>query len=173
MKKHKYEVQGDLWHPTDTAWGSEADYFHRMTGKTVEYCQDFVILRYLFAGDTRPLAALLASGCAPGPAVLRHLSAMLQPADGTEDKVPFRLNVQDRLQRRGPRHDPEITWRNFLLSKNVEREMDEEGKYEWHAIPNVASMLPNAEKAYQTVRDAYDKRHPKKPSLGNRMKNSD
>ena len=162
MKKHKYEVQGDLFHPTDTAWGSEADYFHRMTGETIEYCRDFVVLRYLLDGDTRPLAALLASGRAPGPAVLRYLSAMLQPADGTEDKVPFRLNVKDRLQQKGARHDPEIMWRDFLLSKNVEREMNEGGKYEWHAIPNVASMLPNAEKAYQTVRDAYDKRHPKK-----------
>ncbi len=133
-----------------------------MTGETIEYCRDFVVLRYLLDGDTRPLAALLASGRAPGPAVLRYLSAMLQPADGTEDKVPFRLNVKDRLQRKGARHDPEIMWRDFLLSKNVEREMNERGKYEWHAIPNVASMLPNAKKAYQTVRDAYDKRHPKK-----------
>ena len=71
MKKHKYEVQGDLFHPTDTAWGSEADYFHRMTGETIEYCRDFVVLRYLLDGDTGQLAALLASGRAPGPAVLR------------------------------------------------------------------------------------------------------
>ena len=134
-----------------------------MKGKTIEYCQDHVILRYLLDGNTRPLAALLASGRAPSPGVLRYLSAMLQPADGTEDKVPYRLNVKDRLQRKGRRRDPEKLWRNFLLSKNVERVMEEGGKYEWHAIPEVASMLPNADKAYQTVRDAYDERHPKKP----------
>ena len=64
-KKHKYEIQGDLWHPTDTAWGSEADYSHRLRGETIEYWRDKVILRYLYAGDTRPLAALLGSPTQP------------------------------------------------------------------------------------------------------------
>ena len=166
MKKHKYEVQGDLFHPTDTAWGSEADYFHRMTGETIEYCRDFVILRYLFAGDTRPLAALLASGCAPGPAVLRHLSAMLQPADGTEDKVPFRLNIKDRLQRKGPRSDPEIAWRNFLISKNVEREMDEGAAgYDGRGRPAAAAACrPGRPRARQwRRRPARARRTPSSP----------
>lgn len=162
QKKHEYVVQGAPWHPLDTSWGSEAAYYHRMSGEPIECTRDFVILRYLFDGDTRPLAALLVSGHAPGPAVLRHLSKMLQPADGTEDKIPFRLDVKDRLGRKGRRRDPEIPWRNFLISKNVEREIAEGEKYEFDAILNVASMMPNAHKAYQTVRDAYDERHRKK-----------
>jgi len=161
-QKHQYELEDDPWSRTDTPWGSEADYYHKMTDETFEYCRDFVILRYLLDGDTRPLAAWLVSGRAPGPEVLKYLSAMLQPAEGTEDKVPFRLIDKNRLQRSGPRRDPEIPWRNFLLSKNVEREMGEGKKYEFEAIPNVASMLPNSDKAHQTVRDAYDKHHPKK-----------
>ncbi len=162
MKKPEYEVEGDRWHPIDTPWGQEADYYHRNTDETFEYCRDLVILKYLSYGDTRPLAAWLMSGRAPGPAVLRHLSAMLHPTDGTEDKVPFRLTVKDRLHRKGPRRDPEKTWRDFQISRNVERELSEGKKYEWDAIQNVASMLPNADTAFQTVRDAYDKHHPKK-----------
>ena len=162
QKKQEYVVQGHPWHPTDTPWGSEAEYVYRMTGDTIECCRDRVIVRYLMAGDTRPLAALLSLGRAPSPAVLRYLSAMLHPADGTEDEMPFRLDVKDRLQRKGRRRDPENWWRDILISKNVEREMDEGGKYEWHAIPNVASMFSNPDKVRQTVRDAYDKYHPKK-----------
>jgi hypothetical protein len=168
--KKDHQIQGDPWDSLDTGWGSEADYFHRMTGESVEYCKDCVILRYLMAGDTRPLAALMMSGRAPGPAVLKHVSAMLQPADGTENEVPFRLNVKSRLKQKGRRRDPEKSWRDLLISKNVERILEEGGKYEWHAIPEVAAMLPNAGKAHQTVRDAYDERHPNKHSKARKLK---
>ncbi len=169
QKKHEYVVQGHPWSLEDTPWGQEAVYVHRTRGSPLSACRDAVILRYLIAGDTRPLAALLTLGVAPHPIVLRHLSAMLQPSDGTEDKVPFRLNVKDRLGRKGRRHDPEIGWRNFLLSENVERKMEEREKYEFGAIPYVASLLSGDDETHgkqyeQTVRDAYDERHPKKPN---------
>ena len=168
QKKHKDDVQGHPWSLKDTPWGQEAEHANKTHGWPINSCRDAVILHYLIAGDTRPLAALLTLGRAPGPAVLRYLSAMLQPADGTEDKVPFRLNVKDRLGRKGRRRDPEIAWRNFLLSENVERKMEEGEKYEFGAIPYVASMLSGDDKTggdkyEQTVRDAYDERHPKKP----------
>jgi hypothetical protein len=161
MSKEEYEIPGHSWHPTDTPWGSEADYYHRMTDETSEYCRDFVILRYLMDGDTRPLAALMMLGRAPGPAVLRHLAAMLHPAEGSEVKIPISLVRKRRNGKAGPYPNPENKWRDTLLAEHMEMLIAKGAKYEFEAVPEVANMLPNPLTAEQTVRDAYDLRNPR------------
>ena len=84
QKKHEYDIQGHPWSLKDTPWGQEAEHASKTRGRPINACRDAVILHYLIAGDTRPLAALLTLGFAPHPKVLQHLSEMLQPADGTE-----------------------------------------------------------------------------------------
>jgi hypothetical protein len=161
MSKEEYEIPGHSWHPTDTPWGSEADYYHRRTDESFEYCRDFVILRYLMDGDTRPLAALMTLGRAPGPAVLQYLAAMFHPAGGSEDKVPISLVRKRRNGKAGPYPNPENKWRDTLFAEQVKKLLAEGKNYEFEAIPTVAEMLPNALKAKQTVRDAYDLRNPR------------
>jgi hypothetical protein len=161
MPKKTYKIPGHSWHPTDTPWGSETDFYHRTTDETFEKCRDFVILRYLKAGDTRPLAALMALGRAPGPEVLKHLADMLHPAEGSEDEFPISLVRYRRNRKAGPYRNPENSWRDFLLSEQVKMKMAEGAKYEFGAISKVAEMLPNPLKAEQTVRDAYDLRNPR------------
>jgi len=161
VSKEGYEITGHPWHPTDTPWGSDADFFHRMTDETPEYCRDFVILRYLMDGDTRPLAALMALGRAPSPAVLKHLAAMLHPAEGSEEKNPISLVRKRRNGKAGPYPNPELKWLGNLQSEQVKIKMAEGANYEFEAIPEVAKMLPNGLKAEQTVRDAYDLRNPR------------
>jgi len=89
MKKDDYVVQGNPWSLRDTPWGQEAEHASRELGRHINTCRDAVIVHYLSAGDTRPLAALLTLGEAPGPKLLKYLASMLQPADGTEEEVPF------------------------------------------------------------------------------------
>ena len=143
MSKEGYEITGHPWHPRDTPWGSEADYYHRMTDETLEYCRDAVILRYLMDGDTRPLAALMMLGRAPGPAVLRYLAAMLQPTEGSEAENPISLVRKRRNGEAGPYPNPELKWLGKLLSEQVKMQIAQGKNYEFVAIPDVAKMLSN------------------------------
>ena len=161
MSKEGYEITGHPWHPKDTPWGSEADYYHRKMDGTFEYWRDAVILLYLKAGDTRPLAALMMSGRAPGPAVLRYLAEMLQPTEGSEAANPISLVRKRRNGKAGPYPNPENKWRDTLLADHMEMLIAKGAKYEFEAVLEVAKMLPNGLKAAQTVRDAYDRRNPK------------
>lgn len=156
--KKTYEIEGPPWSLTDTPWGMEADYARRLTGNHIDICRDYVILRYLLDGDTRPLAALMALGHAPGPAILKHLADMLQPADSTEDEIKYALKPKRRNGDPGPRINPELKWLGLLEALNVQKLMGEGAKYEFEAIPKVAEMLPNGLKAFETVRAEYDKR---------------
>jgi hypothetical protein len=162
-KKELFPIEGHPWDKQGTPWGQEADYYSRKTGDPFERCRDFVILLYLYDGDPRPLTALLSTGEPPGPAVLRYVAAMLAaPSHDQRPKVPFELIVKGRNGRK-PK-DRELKWRDVLVSKLVEDEMALGKKYEHAAAPDVAASLGLG---VQTVRDAYDKFHPRKNRKGN------
>ncbi len=165
-KKELHKIEGDPWSLADTPWGQEAHHFSRESGEPFEKCRDLVILQYLSDGDTRPLLALIRTGQAPGPGVLRYVAAMMGEVRHNKlENLPFRLEVKGNDGNK-PR-DGELRWRDYLLNKNVECEMEEGGKYEHHAIPNIASLSGLGK---QTVRDAYDKFHPRKKHKGRKSK---
>jgi hypothetical protein len=157
-KKELFPIEGYPWDKESTPWGQEADFLSNQSSEPFELCRDFIILSYLEYGDSRPLAALIMIGEAPGPAVLRYMAGMMgAPSDVKHLDLPFELSLKGRNGRK-PK-DRELEWRNFLLSRNVEKEMASGKKYEHAAVPDIASLTGLGE---QTVRDAYDKYHPKK-----------
>lgn len=157
-KKEDFAVEGDQWDKESTPWGQEADYYSQQTGEPFAKCRDVIILSYLCCGDARPLVALFATGEAPGPGVLRYVAGMMgAPTHSKHRELPFRMYLKGRNGNK--RKDGELRWRDFLLSKNVENEIAGGKKYEHAAIPDVAELSGLGK---QTVRDAYDKFHPKK-----------
>jgi hypothetical protein len=153
-----WKVEGNPWDLESTPWGTETDYVHRETGEPLNKCRDYVILRYLMEGDTRPLAALFSIGRAPGPAVLDYLAAMLHPAEGTEEEIKYALKSKRRSGKSGPLPNPETKWINLLTSLNVLKQTDEDNVYKNTAFYDVAAMLPSGSKAYETVKAEYNKR---------------
>jgi hypothetical protein len=141
----------------DTPWGQEIDYYERETGRTFEESSDLTILRYLIHGDTRPLASFFEGGFTPGPVVLKYLSAMLYPIDGTEKTIPFKIKLKTRLGQKGRRHNPENDWRDFLIGINAMQIAAKNGPGGYDAtIAEVSDMLPGERNKKQTIRDAYD-----------------
>lgn len=158
-KKEMYPVDGHPWDRDGTPWGHQASYFSQETGEPFEKCRDIVITDYLHNGDIRPLAALFVTGEAPGPAVLTYIAGMMGAPLGEKLKdLPFELRIKGRNGNK-PK-DRELLWRDFSISRDVENEMASGKKYALAAVPDVAAKWEVGE---QTVRDAYDKYHPRKP----------
>ena len=153
-----WEIEGNPWDLESTPWGTEANYAHQITEEPLNLCRDYVILRYLMEGDTRPLAALFSIGHAPGAAVLDYLVGMLHPAEGTDEEVKYVLKSKRRNGKSGPLPNPETKWINLLTSLNVLKQVDEENVYKNTAFYDVAAMLPSGSKAYETVKAEYNKR---------------
>lgn len=108
-------------------WAIEATELHEATGKPLGDCINTVILDWLKAGDTRPLAAWLALGRAPATDTLHYLARMLHPQDRTEDDVPYRLIIVSRTGQRGARRDRVDDVRDRKLHAIYELRM-EDGK---------------------------------------------
>jgi len=161
----RFPIDGQLWDIESTPWGQEAEYRREQSAEAepFSYWRDHVILSYLDWGDVRPLVAFIMTGEAPGPAVLRYIAAMLgEPTHDSHLDLPFKLTIKGRDGAKA--RDRELEWRDFLLSKNVEKEMVEGKKYEHAAVPDIAA-LSGLDKS--TVRKAYDKHHPKNKSKNN------
>ena len=161
-KKEQFPIEGHPWDKESTVWGHEADWRSKEEGDSFEKWRDIVIADYLHDGDLRPLAALLMTGKAPGPAVLRYVAGMMgHPTHNKLRDLPFEMIIKGRNGRK--KKDRELWWRDFLLNKNVEKEMSRGKKYEHAAVPDVAALSGLGE---QTVRDAYDKYHPRRKPKG-------
>ena len=161
-KKELILHEGHPWDKENSPWGQEADYYSQKTGEPFSKCRDIIITEYLNNGDPRPLAEILKMGEAPGPGVLRFLAGMMgAPSHEKHLDLPFEVILKGRKGRK-PK-DRELKWRTFLLNKNVENKISQGKKYEFVAIPEVAELSGLGE---QTVRDAYDKYHPRKKPKG-------
>lgn len=157
-KKVLFPHEGHPWDKENTPWGQEADFYSQKTGEPFAKCRDIIITEYLHSGDPRPLAEIFMTGKAPGPGVLRYLAGMMgAPSHDKHLDLPFELILKGRKGKK-PKNR-ELKWRDFLLNKNVEKEMIQGKKYEHAAVPDVAELSGLGQ---QTVRDAYDKYHPRK-----------
>ena len=80
-----------------THWEVEIATMQGVTGRPLEECQKDVMLRWLRAGDARPVAHWLASGlprsfrCISQVCSIRKRTRMELCADGTEQPVPVFL----------------------------------------------------------------------------------
>ncbi len=155
-------------HNPGTPWGIEADILMRERGWSKEKARDVVIAKWLRAGDTKALGALLELGHAPGPGVLNFLARMLQHESldtaKDRDEVPFRLVAQSRTGQRGRPLDPEIAVRDRLLALQVEKRVSA-GVTKEAAVADVVEMLdPNDAdfKAARTVDEAHKRRSGRK-----------
>ena len=156
-KKEQFPIEGHPWDKESTVWGHEADWRSKEEGDSFEKWRDIVIADYLHNGDLRPLAALLVTGKAPGPGVLRYLAGMMgAPSSNKLLNLPFEMIIKGRKGRK--KKDRELKWRDFLLNKQVEKRIKTDEFYD-PAILDVAALTGLGE---QIVRDAYDKHHPKK-----------
>ena len=161
-KKKLLPIEGPPWDKKNTPWGQEAAFLSDQSDEPFAIWRDFIILSYLQYGDPRPLVALFMTGKAPGPAVLRYVAGMMgHPTHNKLRDLPFEMFLKGRNGRK-PK-DRELVWRDFLLNKNVEKEMALDKKYEHAAVPDVAELSGLGK---QTVRDAYDKYHPRRKPKG-------
>lgn len=161
-KKEQYPIEGYPWDKENTPWGQEAEHYSQSSGEPFDKCRDFVILLYLKCGDPIPLAALLMTGEAPGPVVLKYLAGMMgAPNNDKFADLPFELIIKGRKGNK--RKDRTLVWRDFAISKNVENAMSDNEKYEF-AVSDIAEAF---DLGNQLVRDAYDKRHTQPKPKGN------
>ena len=121
-----------------TPWDIRVDQRMREDGATQQVARDIVILDWLMKGDTTPYTAFVLQGHAPGAEVIKYIALMMNPAKGTDDTIPYALEVNSR-GRKGRRPDPAIELRNELLAQNVERLMETKSYNE--ALDQVADML--------------------------------
>jgi len=159
-KKHPYPIEGDPWGQLSTPWVQQATDISEKTGEKFETARDYVILEYLVnSGDVRPLAGLMQMGEAPGPKVLRYMAAMLgHPAEiDSQTTLPYILRPRGQGGRKTK--DGELPWRDHLLSKTMEQQMAEGTKYAY--APDDISKELDGIINRETIRDAYDYRHPK------------
>ncbi len=102
-------------------WGILARDYHRGTGSPIGDCVDLVIVYYLRSGVVHPLTAIFELGLSPGPRVLKFLVQMLEPSTGTEEKVPYQLDVKRRSGNAGAVSDPTIAVRDRLIYDSAVR----------------------------------------------------
>ena len=118
-------------------------------------CREAVIVEHLQRGDTRPLAAWLASGHRPSPGLCLHLARMLQPAAGTEAEIPFELVTSSRQRSGGRRPDFDKETLDKVLANKVHHRIGQ-GITREAAVVEVANELggentvSRVDKAYQT-----------------------
>ena len=106
-----------------TPWDIRVDQLIREFGATQQDARDLVILDWLIKGDTVPFTAFVLQGHVPGGEVIKYVALMMNPAKGTDEHVPYALEVSSR-GRKGRRSSPTIEFRNKLLGENVERRME-------------------------------------------------
>ena len=107
-------------------WTIEADMIGTIRKIPDKEAIDLVIVRYLRAGDTRPLAWWLHEGHCPGVQTLNFVAHMLQPSSGASiETFPFELRAKSRSPKRGrPKNAPEQNLRDWLIYKFVSKLME-------------------------------------------------
>jgi hypothetical protein len=147
----------------------------RDEGLSTREARNRVIIEWLLAGDSRALAALLLDGHVLGETARVVLALML--LDETDAKAtieqrhldpetwrfPYRFMLKGG-RAAGRRFSPENAERDRLLAENVNRLRQQGVRYKV-AIDTVNRAVRDSGGAIgeQTIRDAYDRRHGKKP----------
>ena len=160
-----------LWAETDEAgtpgnpWGILACEYHHGTGSPIGDCVDLVIVHYLRSGVVHPLTAIFELGLAPSPRVLKFLARMLEPSIGTEEKVPYQLDVKRRSGNAGDVSDPSTAVRDWLIYRNAVCRGATRRGYRNRAVEAARNLLePDHRPSFDTALKAY-KKH-RKRSLG-------
>ena len=87
-------------------WDTEAELLADAHGKSIDECREAVILKWLMAGDLRPLRAALLRGWVMGREVQQHLAAMLLDDNEeyrcVDDPTPLKSSHQLIVRQRGP-----------------------------------------------------------------------
>ena len=140
-------------------WDTEAELLAEAHGKSIDECREAVILKWLMAGNLRPLRAALLRGWVMGREVQQHLAAMLLDDNEeyrcVDDPTPLKSSHQLIVRQRGPGHPskPENFLRDIDLVANTLILMKTGSSYE-EAIAEVASKKSWSE---GTVKGAYQK----------------
>ena len=140
-------------------WDTEAKFVASASGLSLDECRELVILKWMEAGDLRPLRAALLRGDMLGQVIQQHLGAML--LDNNEEfclidnnvgrKTSHQLIVRKRGP--GPAYKPENFIRDIDLSVNV-RILKRLGLSVEKAVAEVARKKGRSE---GTVKQAYQK----------------
>ena len=160
-----------LWAEIDEAgtpgnpWGLLAYEYHHGTGSPISDCVDRLVVHYLRSGIVHPLTALLELGLAPSPKVLKFLAQMLEPSTGTEEQVPYQLDVKRRSGHAGDISDPSTAVRDSLIYHHAVRLGATRRGYRDRAVDEARNLIdPDHRPSFDTALKAY-KKH-RKRSLG-------
>ena len=146
----------------DQPWTIEADMIGTIRKIPKNESFDLVIVRYLIAGDTRPLAWWLYEGHCPSSTTLKYIAYMLEPDN---DNIPYKLITKSRTPKRGrPPKGPEQKLRDWLIYKCVSELVEEYGPSSYEAaIDEVTSLeglkRPTVKRAYENIKviiEAHD-----------------
>ncbi|TIL58616.1 MAG: hypothetical protein E5Y79_19105 [Mesorhizobium sp.] len=158
-----------------TAWDALAQSLCDEKGELLADARDAVIVMWLAKGDTRPFYDWVLHGHEPSSGVVKMIAAMMAKAD-SPDVLPetirsglsYGLSITGK--KRGDRSNPEIEARDYLIYRDVSRMIAAGEKYE-AAVAAVHEGLPDIgiNVSRQTVRDAYDRRRPKRRSHGSKI----
>jgi hypothetical protein len=118
-----------------TEWEGEIDLYMRLGNSEAEGHQ-IVLLKWLKAGDTRPLAWALCLGKPVSPGMLAYVGLMLLPP-GTEipedmppEEMPYRLEAVRRTGKAGNVAKPGNWWRDLMTATVVKHLMANGLSYE-------------------------------------------
>jgi hypothetical protein len=106
-------------------WDTEAKFIARANGLSLDQCREAVILKWMEAGDLRPLRASLLRGELLGPVIQQYLGAMLLGDDEEfcfiDNSVGRKTSHQLIVRKRGPgrAYKPENFMRDIGLSVSV------------------------------------------------------
>src|SRR5262245_43262660 len=100
----------------DEPWEAEIEYFIRKHGSDPFKVRTFVILRWMYFGDLRPLAYSILKKKALDEVVLFYLALMILDEEHEHVPVPHRLTVKRRGGKGGAHKKPEKFIRDFHMS---------------------------------------------------------
>lgn len=156
----------------ENPFDGEVARYTQKDGATKQQARDFVVLRYLMAGDTRALAYLLQGNYMPGKAVRTLLSLMLQPeVQDTEDPetinsidregIPYELVAKKRDGTAGRKSDPVVAEKNQALADQYYKRKNETGSGTSDSV--IAKMVEDfgPEISESMIREATKVRSPK------------
>jgi hypothetical protein len=140
-------------------WDTEAELLADVHGKSIDECREDVILKWLMAGDLRPLRAALLRGWVMGRVVQQHLGAML--LDDNEEyccidnPTGCQMSHQLVVRQRGPGNPrkPENFVRDIDLVANMLILRKTGLSYE----EAIAEVVSKTEWSESTVKGAYRK----------------
>nr|ADI18630.1 hypothetical protein [uncultured Rhodospirillales bacterium HF4000_24M03] len=137
-------------------WTIEADLLSAIRQISLNEAIDLVIVNYLKAGDTSPLAYWFFEGHCPSPTILKYIACMLLPGSGSESHVPFKLISKSRSPTRGrPSKGPQQKLRDRLIFINVASLIQQHGPGTYDSAITKISELQGLNE--HIVKRAYDR----------------